>query len=1215
MALTIGTRLGPYEIRGVLGEGGMGEVYRAHDPRLGRDVALKVLPHFMARDAEGLARFTREARALAALNHPHIVTIFSTEELEGVRFLTMELVEGRTLDQMIPSGGLSMAKFFDIATALADALAAAHQRQITHRDLKPGNVMVADDGRVKVLDFGLSRADDAVLENLEEDATRLKLTQAGTILGTRPYMSPEQIEARPLDGRSDLFSLGIVLYEMATGTRPFHGDTSASLMSSIMKDHPRAIGELRPDVPEGVARIITRCLEKNPRDRIQSGHEILIEFRAERRAWESGTSAGRQRTTPASAAAVRSRRDSDLRVAVLPFVSRTAGVDAEAMADGLTDDITAGLARFPYLRVVSRPDAAAAKGRTADARSAALVGARYLLDGTIRTAGGSARTSVRLIDGETGAHLWAETYDRTLASGVFELQDDLTSRVVATVAASDGLLVRSMASVLRERPVDELTLDEIVLRYFGFTQNFRADEHRRLRAGFERALEANPYHALAWGCLADLYELEHIWDLNLQPDSQARARAAADRSIDIDPASQFGWRQIAVRHHAERDLQGLRMAAERTISINPLSTLASFVAMLLAYAGDWDRAMPLIVRAMDLNRQHSGWYHFPVFADHFRKGELEEALTHAKASNLPHLPWTSISIAPAAGLLGRTSDAIAAIDNLRRNHPAFLDAVRTRAIWAFAIWDDELVDRLIEGFEKAVALAGSDAHPSGSRTVTTTPRSGAASGSGTMDKASQLVAADARRSSSERTASIAVLPFTDLSAARDQEWFCDGIAEEILTTLSHLKGLTVAARASAFSFRGRGDDLAAIGEKLHVATVLDGSVRRAGDRLRITVRLSDVANGYQIWSERYDRDVKDVFDVQDEIAGAIAERLRVDLAGNSAPRVVRHTDNQEAYHLYLRGRHLWYSRSKGSLLRARQLFEDASQKDPNYALPYVGLADLFSIQALYGFEREEIAEPRVRAALARALAINDQVAEAHRGVGFSHLFFGWDLKAAARAFERSVELDSTSGLTHIWLAWPVWANREAASSAAIRQAQALDPLNPYIHSLAGAIYDCYDRSEEGVKAFERAFELDPNYLVTLYLAGGVYSRLGRHEDALRVFARSVELTDRAPFYVSYEAWALARAGRINEAKASLAELESRATSEYVQPLQLAIVHAALGEMDRAFERLEEGVRRRNGWIGTPQMPMFADFRRDPRFAAHLRRIGNPDALSFGGGGA
>jgi tetratricopeptide (TPR) repeat protein len=235
------------------------------------------------------------------------------------------------------------------------------------------------------------------------------------------------------------------------------------------------------------------------------------------------------------------------------------------------------------------------------------------------------------------------------------------------------------------------------------------------------------------------------------------------------------------------------------------------------------------------------------------------------------------------------------------------------------------------------------------------------------------------------------------------------------------------------------------------------------------------------------------------------------------------------------------------------------------------------------------------------------VADAHRALGFSRLFFGWGMKGAAQAFERSIELDPTSGLTHIWLGWPTWPGRAEAAIAAARRAQALDPLNPYVHSLAGAIYDFYGRGEEGVREFDRAFEIDPNYLVGLYLAGGVYSRLGRHDDALRVFGRGVDLTDRAPFYLAYDAWALARAGHVEEARAGLAELEARSTSEYVQPLYLAIVHSALGEMDRAFELLAEGVRLRNGWIGSPRMPMFEDLRHDPRYAEHLKRIGHPDA--------
>jgi len=228
--LPAGTRLGPYEIVAPIGAGGMGEVYRAHDDRLERDVALKVLPPDSVGDTERLERFVREARVLAALSHPHIVTIYSTEEADGIPFLTMELVQGRPLTELMASGGLALSRLYELAVPLADAIAAAHDKQVTHRDLKPANIMVSSDGRLKVLDFGLA----AIHAPADADQTQMALTQQGAVLGTLPYMSPEQVEGKAVDHRSDIFSLGVILYEMATGQRPFAGESRASLASSIL---------------------------------------------------------------------------------------------------------------------------------------------------------------------------------------------------------------------------------------------------------------------------------------------------------------------------------------------------------------------------------------------------------------------------------------------------------------------------------------------------------------------------------------------------------------------------------------------------------------------------------------------------------------------------------------------------------------------------------------------------------------------------------------------------------------------------------------------------------------------------------------------------------------------------------------------------------------------------------------------------------------------
>ena len=284
MPLSPGTQLGSYEIVSLLGAGGMGEVYRARDPRLKREVALKVLPDVAAVDADRRERFTREALAVAALNHPHIVTIHSVEDAGTAVFLTMELVEGRSLAEALPATGLPIERVLTIGIAVADATSAAHQKGITHRDLKPGNIMLGEGeqaGRIKVLDFGLAKVVDAQrgavgasMLPTEAPAHTAPITAEGRILGTVAYMSPEQAEGRTIDGRSDLFSLGVVLYEMATGQRPFAGDTQLSILSSILKDTPKSVTDINPAIPPELGRIIRRALAKDPERRYQTAKDL-----------------------------------------------------------------------------------------------------------------------------------------------------------------------------------------------------------------------------------------------------------------------------------------------------------------------------------------------------------------------------------------------------------------------------------------------------------------------------------------------------------------------------------------------------------------------------------------------------------------------------------------------------------------------------------------------------------------------------------------------------------------------------------------------------------------------------------------------------------------------------------------------------------------------------------------------------------------------------
>ena len=425
----------------------MGEVYRARDPKLNRLVALKVLPEHTAADPERRARFTREAQSLAALTHPHIVTIYSVEEADGVLFLTMELVEGKPLTELIVKGGLPLAQLLAVAIPLADALSAAHQKGITHRDLKPANVMVTADGRVKVLDFGLAKLiDPSPLELAASALPTEALTGEGRIVGTVAYMSPEQAEGKPVDPRSDIFSLGTLLYELATGDRPFTGDTSVSVVAAIMKDTPRAATEVNPALPRELGRIIRQCLAKDPTRRYQSAIDVRNDLEELKREHESGdlevargrspeAGATRRRVTPrqtallvaAGAFVLVAIATMALRlwfprtaaggpidsIAVLPFVNGSGSADAEYLSDGLADTLTNSLAQIRTLRVVPRTLVARYKNQSVDPRQAGRdLNVRAVVTGRVTQRGDRLVIQAELIDVGSVAQLWGEQYDR-----------------------------------------------------------------------------------------------------------------------------------------------------------------------------------------------------------------------------------------------------------------------------------------------------------------------------------------------------------------------------------------------------------------------------------------------------------------------------------------------------------------------------------------------------------------------------------------------------------------------------------------------------------------------------------------------------------------------------------------------------------------------------------------------------------------------------------
>jgi len=557
----VGTQFGPYRIVARIGAGAMGEVYRAKDPRLGRDVAIKILSAQRAGDPESMARLVREARLVAALSHPGILTIHDVGEEAGQFYIVTELLDGGTLRQRLAGGALPWRQALGSATTVASALAGAHARGVVHRDLKPENIFCTIDGTVKILDFGVAKFVAPPDAGTTVGPAASELTQTGSAVGTVAYMAPEQLEGRAVDYRADQFSFGVVLYEMLAGARPFHGATTHETVAAILRDEPPSLHSVRPEVPPSVSGIVSRCLAKDPLRRYASTADLALALEDVRSGLSAGTTGVEHHVSAQprrsvwrlvaslslaallAAAVVGVRRGTPLTpsdapapageqaVAVLPFDA--IGDGQEYLADGITEAVTRELGRVDHTRVIASNSAFAYRGRTEGfGEIGRALGVRLLVRGSVQRAGGRVRISVSLVETAQDATLWSERYDRD-ATAVLAVQDEIAWQIAAQLASRFRRAVPT-----RPSPSSSTTPEayDAYLRglWYATGRSGLADVGSAAVKEFERAVALDANFALARARLASAYTQRFFYDA-ADPAFEQKAFLEIEKALAINP--------------------------------------------------------------------------------------------------------------------------------------------------------------------------------------------------------------------------------------------------------------------------------------------------------------------------------------------------------------------------------------------------------------------------------------------------------------------------------------------------------------------------------------------------------------------------------------------------------------------------------------------------------------------------------------------------------
>ena len=1241
MTISGGTKLGPYEIVAPLGAGGMGEVYRAKDTRLDREVAVKVQPAHLAADPASLARFEREAKAVAALSHPNILAIYDVGREGPTTYVVTELLEGETLRERLRGSTVGWRRAVEMAIAVADGLAAAHAKGVIHRDLKPENVFITSAGHVKILDFGLARMDLADAppppSAMEASPTITLATRPGMIVGTLSYMSPEQVRGVRTDARSDIFSFGCVLYEMLSGRRAFAGDTPADTMTAVLKEDPPALSTTGQLPNPELERIVNRCLEKRPEARFQSSHDLAFTLRsilsqggstvaheAPRRSRRMGVIAGLVGVAIVAAGffVVRSEfgrqrsaaREAIDSLAVLPLDNVSRDPEQEYFVDGMTEALISDLAKIAGLKVISRTSVMRYKATTKSLPEIAKeLNVDAVVEGSVLRVGERVRITAQLIHAATDEHLWTESYDRDLRD-VLRLQSEVARTIAQEIKVT--LTPQEQARMVAARPINPEAYQAYLKGRFHWNKR-TPDDLTKAVDYFEQAVSLAPDWPLACARLADAYLLMPFWAPVRSSEAIPKARAAAAKALEMDEflgeahaclgyiASTYDWDSRAAEREFERALalspnyatahqwyalhltcisrhdEAIR-ESNKAQELDPLSLIiGANVGTLHYHAVDLELAETQLRKTIELGADFAE-AHRVLGKTLFLQRKLAEAITETREA--VRLSNNNSRFVATLGYVCAKADqpeeARSILDEFAaRSADAYVAPTHFALVYAGLDERDRMFDWLERAYQERDVLLTSTLTDPLLAPMRTDPRFADLVRRVGLPSLSPIPhTSSSGMPPSESKTTLAVLPFANDSGDNELDYLSDGITETLINGFSRIEGLNTVPRSTAFRHKGTVDPVQ-VGRQTSATAVLSGRVLKRGDNLTIQAELVDVAQARQLWGERYQKKFADLVEIERDIAKDITAALRLRLTGEDKRKLSQgYSENSEAYRLYLEGRFWWSKRTKEGFDNALQLLNKAVELDPDFALAHTGIADTYSLIPLYGFLSPHESFAKARAAAQEALRLDDRLAEAHASVGMIHFYYDWNFVESDRAMLRAQQLNPRYATAHQWYGLSVGVRgRFSEAKAELRRAIELEPLMPIFHHNLAWVSYWERDWNESLSIAKVGLEFAPEFPWLRQLAGLASLELGQTDAALVHLRKAAELGGSASFGTSNLAYGLARAGRDEEARAILAEWIERTKVRYVPPTDVALMYLGLGKVEEAFQWLEKAVEVRDTW--------------------------------------